>query len=346
MFKIIATNKKEADFVFSCDVAYANALRRIILSEIPNIAVADDIKISINTTSMHNDFLSKRILLVPLCFEPDDETFDQLTFSIDKTCKGPNDHLTTDDIVIKDEQGQNIATDVILPRSEITNDPILLAWMDAGQRVQLEFKADQGIQLTHAKYCPVSTCTYFNTLDDVAVKLARSKVPPEELNKFDTLDQYRLFKKNEYGEACSFTFRIESECRLTPTYLVDKALTVLKAKLLGLEKKIKIDPIDASNRLYAITVKGEDHTIGNLFQVFIYNNYVRKERIVDFVGYFQPHPLDPDIVFKIRFLEGKDDIPRFWGEAIRLAAASMEDVRVEWGKASSKKPSASKKKLT
>jgi DNA-directed RNA polymerase subunit L len=357
--EFISRSAVQARFVLKgTDVAVANALRRAILSEVPNVAVRDDVKIAVNTTSMHNEFMAKRICLIPLCFDEDEVLNDvakRFKFVIDKRSASINgDKLTTRDIAILEDSGQ--PADPEFHRKIFPDPPILIARLKQGEHVQLEFSACVGTAMEHCKFSPVSTCAYFNTLDEAEVAKARAEVArgsgngSADVNKFETLTKYKLFQKNEMGEPCSFTFDIVSECRLSVGWIVDQAFAVLQAKLSAVAKKTQVSPI--ADRLYTLVVPGEDHTVGNLVQVFVYNTYVRKNRIVDFIGYFEPHPLTKEIVFKVRFLEGVDNVPRFWDEALRLAGAHLAEVREVYAAASAlplgplPKKKTSKKKTT
>ena len=347
------TGNYETSFILKdADVGFANALRKVVLSEVPNIAVADNVAISINTSSMHNEFMAKRITLIPLCFDEDEvenaaATVKLYKFLVDKRATTLNsEHFTTDDIVIQDMAGQVMPKEFhskIFPHDPITKAPILIAWLKQGEHIKMEFTADVGIAGDHTKYSPVSTCTYFNTLDDDKVEKERVKLGTIS-NKFETLDKYRLFKVNEYGEPTYFTFKIVSECRLSVSYIVDKALRVLQDKMKSVPKKTTVDLI--SDNLYALTVKGEGHTVGNFIHVFVYNHYVRHGKIVDFIGYFQPHPLENEIIIKVRFLENMDNVERFWDEATRLAGVHVENMRLLWSKAKLPTPKKTTKKKT
>ena len=351
MFTIQKNTDKELEFIIQdIDVGYANALRRIILSEIPNVAAdVADIKVLENTSSMHNEFLSKRISLTPLCFDEDEiESFNatmasKYKFVINKkgsaSASAAANHVTSADIAIFDEAGQpypEAFVKKIFPVDSITKDPILLAWLKTGETIHLEFTAKRGVALTHTQWCPVSTCTYRNTLDDAKVDVARAAVQgatSAEINKFETLDKYRLFKVNAFGEPSSFTFRIESECNMKPFYMVKRGLEILKAKVMAIVSKTVVEVIHKESNLYALNVPNEDHTMGNLLQVSMYNNYVRKNVIIDFVGYFQPHPLDPNIIFKIRFFNDVTDVKNdFLNGAMRLTAAGITEMYDEWTK--------------
>ena len=364
---------QQLDFIIAgVDVSIVNAIRRVILSEIPNVAVSfdsantsntmlNDITFKTNTTNMHNEFLGKRLSLTPLCFDADEiQNYDptKYLFVIDKT--GGNT-LSTGDIRILDEHNAPYPDEFvakIFPVDPITGDHVLLAWLKPETTIQLEFRARKGIAMTHARWCPVSTCTYFNTLDEVKIEAERKllKIQAAELlkaakeaaddaaildaklkinsneNKFETIDKYRLFKTNKYNEPSSFNFKVDSECRLEPVYLVNSAISILRQKVLAVAQKTKIEVINKETNMFALNVVDEDNTIGNLVQCSVYNNYVRENNQVDFIGYFQPHPLDRNIVFKLRLFKDStvQDVADFWVVAMQLLAKTLDGMLDEW----------------
>jgi len=381
MFTVLSKQPSILEFVIeNVDVSIVNAVRRVILSEIPNVAVSfdsahahaltNDIVFKTNTSNMHNEFLGKRLSLMPLCFDADEiQTFDpdKYLFIINK--KG-GDQVTTGDIRIMDETGNpypDAFVDKIFPTDPVTGDHILLAWLKPDATIHVEFRARKGIAMTHARWCPVSTCTYYNTLDEdkIAVEYKALKVLATELlkaagkddaaildaklkinsneNKFDTIDKYRLFKTNQYDEPSSFNFKVETECRLEPAYLVSSGLSILRTKVLAVAQKTKIEVINKETNMYALNVPDEDNTIGNLVQCSVYNNYVRANNLVDFIGYFQPHPLDRNIVFKIRLFDDKTDLVEFWDTALQLLAKTLDTMLIEWPKAKAFKASKTSK---
>ena len=57
------------------DVSIINALRRVIINNIPNAGfnneVSSDINIVDNNTVIHNEYLEHRISMIPICLDPE-----------------------------------------------------------------------------------------------------------------------------------------------------------------------------------------------------------------------------------------------------------------------------------
>jgi DNA-directed RNA polymerase subunit L len=145
------------------------------------------------------------------------------------------------------------------------------------------------------------------------------------------LEKYRLFSKNEYGEPDSFNMTIESECRMTPHYIFQKAVQVLTEKVDKVFADPTIELVDSDAHMWFVTVRGENHTFGNLFQVAVFNEYVRHEVMVDYIGYVQPHPLQEKIVFKIRFYEDQPatKVTEFLKETIEKIKTTLSEIPVD-----------------
>lgn len=317
----IQKNGKSLSFdINNIDVAFVNALRRIILADIPNIAVAfnpsssdpneSDIIFHKNTSALHNEFIGHRISLLPLYLSKDEiESFDHNDFKC--YIKKKNNTLqlieiTTDDIILKSNKYKK---ELVFPHDDITKDPILITKLrpnindkENGEEIDIEFTARKGHARMHARWCPVSLCTYFNVLDTDLILKLRKQYDKDNLHLFDTLEKYRMFKKNKYGEANCFHFSIDSECRLKSKEIINMAFNELEKKLdlFNSKEKYKIDTIDSNDLLYHITIINEDHTLGNLLQTYIYNNHVRENKDILFVGYYQPHPLENQIIMKLK----------------------------------------------
>lgn len=347
MFTIIKQSSNERSLTFHAqdvDVSIINAIRRVILAEIPNVAIAfdpykadsNDVHIYENTTCLHNEFMGHRISLIPVQLSQEDiETFtpDKYKFVIQLQNESNEPlYVTTDDIVVYDGDG-NVADqdkrDAIFPRDDITKQPILITKLKpnlyhapSGDKLHIEFFARLGTtKETHARFSPVSTCTYFNVVDPEKAEQAFEKMCEDQEKKqegklskeqhdilkkrFELHDRYRYFYTNEYDEPNKFEFTIDSECRLTPVYLVRKAIDVLITKLQLLIQdtdKMHVHILDNESLSASITLFNEDHTLGNLLQAMLYNTHIRATNgTLSYVGYYLPHPLTPEIVIKLIF---------------------------------------------
>lgn len=54
--------------LYETDLAVANALRRIMISEVPTMTI-DLVEVKENTSALHDEFLAHRLGLVPLVSE-------------------------------------------------------------------------------------------------------------------------------------------------------------------------------------------------------------------------------------------------------------------------------------
>lgn len=340
---VFSEDRKNVEFqINDVDVSIVNALRRVILSEVTNVAIAfdpykqelTDIKFITNTTSLHNEFLGHRISLLPIhlstmqikTFEPE-----QYKFVINVHNKTNNiTDVTTKDIMVFDINNEKLNSERLFPpyvHKDNTKEFILITRLKPnmydntkGEQLHVEFSARKGIAKDHARWQMVSTCTFTNQLDDDKINEMYQKLEEKQkiqpgvelnleqkkvLNKFKTLDKYRIYKTNKYGEPGAFKFIINSECAVKADDIFTMGFDALIQKCENLKiDETQIQEIDKETFLYVVILKNEDHTIGNLLQAFAYNTYVRvhqKDINLEFIGYYQPHPLENNIVFKLKF---------------------------------------------
>eukprot|EP00128_Syssomonas_multiformis_P006627 Colp12_sorted_trinity150504_noHs@34397 len=179
---IIKMNDEVMEFdMVGIDAAIANAFRRILLAEVPTMAI-EQVYIMNNTSIIPDEILAHRLGLIPIYADPrkfeykgtDNATdLNTVVFKLNVKCeRNPNapDNATdpeemylnskvySGDLVWEPqgEQEELFADDPIRP---VHND-ILIAKLRPGQEIAIEMHCEKGIGKTHAKWSPVGTASY------------------------------------------------------------------------------------------------------------------------------------------------------------------------------------------
>jgi len=143
------------------NVPFVNALRRIMLAEVPSMAI-DEIVIIENSSVLHDEILAHRIGLIPLKTDLDSYNLpEECTCKSEFGCNLCRLSLTleveaTEDMVTvysKDLKSEN-------PDIRPVSDKILIIKLAPEQKIKLEAYARLGKGKNHAKWQPVSMCTY------------------------------------------------------------------------------------------------------------------------------------------------------------------------------------------
>ena len=259
-------------------VAYANTLRRLIMTGVEGVAfradmvkgTTTDVTIRENTTPMTNEMLAHRIGLLTIAGkEPLKWNSEQYTFRL--SAKGnkdtPKDIFAGDFIVTEviptEDAPVQVPTAKFFPPHPITGDTCLIATLYPGetQKLELVAKASMGTGREHARFQPTSQCTYEYTRDPDPAKLESQfnkwlvdakKVNPDDISKdpvakatldreFNTMEVSRCYLQDERGEPTSFDFTVESVGPLDVPYIVQRACDVGEAMV---ARYVNIDKAD------------------------------------------------------------------------------------------------------
>lgn len=138
--------------------AFVNALRRIILSEVPSLAV-DEVIFYENTSVLYDEIIAHRIGLIPLKID-DPETFFKIAED-EELSKKYEVHL-----YLK-EEAKAIQRTIYSkhlksykPGIRPVSEKIPILKLAPGQKIELEAIARIGRGKDHAKWSPVSICAY------------------------------------------------------------------------------------------------------------------------------------------------------------------------------------------
>ncbi|KAL3479359.1 DNA-directed RNA polymerase [Aspergillus californicus] len=185
----------EASFsLIGIDAAIANAFRRIVVAEVPSLAI-ETVYVHNNTSVIQDEVIAQRLGLIPLQGsveglnwmrwfnkpsedDPDSRSsladFNTIVLSLDVECtKNSNASLDEDDprklyknahVYAKDivfhpvgRQDQYFSGEGVI---KAVNPDILIAKLRPGQKIEMEMHCFKGIGADHAKFSPVATATY------------------------------------------------------------------------------------------------------------------------------------------------------------------------------------------
>lgn len=95
---------------------------------------------------------------------------------------------------------------------------------------------------------------------------------------------------------------------------------------------VRVDALANMEDFYEVAVLEEDHTLGNLVQGLLYRHWVREggAKDVSFIGYHQPHPLEGEIVFKVKCARAGGDVRALLIDGLAWVVDELEGLSAEW----------------
>jgi len=258
--RIVSLNEDTIKFLLEgVDVAFANALRRTMVSEVP-IMTIDDIFYFDNSSLIPDEILAHRIGLVPLKTDLDAYVLpEDCDCNAELGCPKCRAVLTMDveatDNNVTVYSGDLVSEESVAPAST----RIPLAKLAPGQAIRFEAYAQLGQGKVHVKWSPVSMCVYQN----VALVPGKDKASRQEcldacgptaaaaegdhlkvidIQEFESCDKCRdLVSHKEIMDNLKpneFLFTVESNGALRPERIVQEAVKILKRKLGSMTEKV------------------------------------------------------------------------------------------------------------
>lgn len=151
--------KSNIKFTISAHVSFANSIRRILLGEVPMVAI-DVVEIKENKTVLADEMIAHRLGLIPIRYngtliskkECDCDGF-CTKCSIKLTLRKSNDLDPSSDASAVLVTGQDLVTSV----PGVHCHSSLIVKLAPGQRIDVTCVAALGTPQSHAKYCPVAS---------------------------------------------------------------------------------------------------------------------------------------------------------------------------------------------
>ncbi|MCD9641217.1 45 kDa subunit of RNA polymerase II [Datura stramonium] len=159
------------------DASIANALRRIMIAEVPTIAI-DLVEIEVNSSVLNDEFISHRLGLIPLTseramsmrFSRDCDACDgdgqceycSVEFYLRVKCLSDQTlDVTSKDLLSSDHTVVPVDySDASSGFDNSTNKGIIIVKLRRGQELRLRAIARKGIGKDHAKWSPAATVTF------------------------------------------------------------------------------------------------------------------------------------------------------------------------------------------
>ncbi len=200
--KILSREPETLRFILSdATTGFANALRRIMVSEVPVMAI-DDVMILENNSVMYDEILAHRLGLIPITTDQTYNLPEECTCKSELGCEKCRASFSME--VEASDPVEVVYSSHLKPENpEVrpVSDRIPIVKLAQGQKVKLEAYARLGRGKVHAKWQPVSACTY----------------------SYDPKTR-------------AFSFLVESTGTLPPEKLVLEAARLITAKTLSFEE--------------------------------------------------------------------------------------------------------------
>jgi len=315
-----------------CNMSIANALRRIIVSDIPTFVFRtypyseNKAEIKHNTTRLHNEIIKQRLSCIPIHIQ--DMNFPYKDYVIELDIKNETDNIiyvTTRDFKIKNIVTEHYSSESevrqIFPPCPITGDYIEFARLQPklsenidGERLALRCAFDIGTAGQDGAFNVISTCAYECTPDVEKANQAwaekekafKKEQMKEEDIEFEKKNWFILEAKRFYVEN-SYDFVVESVGVFDNMEILTKACDIMIKKCEAFMYDLQhgnVVIVTSETTLkngFDITLKNEDYTLGKVIEFYLYQNNFIGDKSVSFCGFRKPHPHSVDSLIRIAF---------------------------------------------
>lgn len=322
-----------------CNMSIANALRRIIISDIPTFVFRtfpysqNKAEITHNTTRFHNEIIKQRLSCVPIHI--DDINFPYHDYVVEVDVKNDTDNIiyvTTKDFKIKNTSSGRYSDESavrrIFPPSSLSGDYIEFARLQPrlsenidGERLTFTCGLDIGRASEDGAYNVISTCAYECTSDQAKVNEMWGEKEKAMRKEGKTAEEIDFEKRNwmllEAKRFCipnSYNFIIETVGVYENMEIVIKACEVMVSKcrkfLYDLENG-NVPIIQSETTLkngFDITLIGEDYTLGKVIEFYLYQEHFIADKTLSFCGFRKPHPHSIDSMIRVAFHNQVDKV--------------------------------------
>ena len=337
--EIISNKEDVLQFTLSgVNVSLANAIRRIILSDIPLLVFRttpyeeNKATILVNTTRLNNEILKQRLSCIPIHIR-DIESFPLKNYQLELNVENNTDTkivVTTKDFLVKDlianKYLSESKTREIFPPDDYTGNYIDFVRLRPkaseelpGEKIHLTCEFSVGKAKEDGMFNVVSTCAYgFTTdLDKMDAELAKKKQIWKEEGKkteeiefeaknWKLLDGLRIVKKDSYD------FTLKTIGIYSNSELLDKACNIMLQKIKDIDQLLETDELilepskNTISNCYDLILENEDYTIGKALEYMLYTKFYEGVKTLSYCGFKKMHPHDHHSNIRIAYKDPVD----------------------------------------
>lgn len=366
--RIVSKTDENGQLKFTIDhinVSLANALRRIILSDIPTFVFRtfpySECKASIttNTSRIHNEILKQRLSCIPIHIS--DTTFEFKEYAVEINVTADSSeirYITTKDFKMKNKTTGKYLTDVkvreIFPPNEITGDYIEFARLlpkmseySEGEQLAMTCDFDIGTAKEDGMFNVVCTCAYSMTMDatkvDEAWRIKEAELVKEGVAAIGSEEMkaqrknWALLDAQRQTKEDSFDFVVETVGVYANADIVNKAAQIMINKCTKFIRDIEsgenhiIPTVSTIQNGFDIELKGEDYTLGKVLEFFLHDKHYAEDQTITYCAFRKVHPHNPDSMIRVGFAEtvGVDEgiVAQYITTCARDAIAVFEHIR-------------------
>jgi DNA-directed RNA polymerase subunit L len=366
--RIVSRTDERGELRFTIDkinVSLANALRRVILSDVPTLVfrtaphAESKSSITVNTSRIHNQILNQRLSCIPIHASDMEPSIKDYQLEINVTADGNEiRYVTTKDFKLKNKTTGKYLTDVkcheIFKPNEITGDFIEFARLlpkmteyGEGEQLAMTCDLDIGTAKEDGAFNVVSTCAYQMTMDpakvDEAWRIKEAELVKEGVAAIGSEEMkaqrknWALLDAQRFTKEDSFDFVIETVGVFTNAEIVHKAAQIMINKCTKFIKDIEsgenhiIPTVSTIQNGFDIELKGEDYTLGKVLEFFLHDKHYAEDQTVTYCAFRKIHPHNPDSMIRVGFAEtvGVDEsiVAQYITTCARDAIAVYEHIR-------------------
>jgi DNA-directed RNA polymerase subunit L len=366
--RIVSRTDERGELRFTIDkinVSLANALRRVILSDVPTLVfrttphAESKSSITVNTSRIHNQILNQRLSCIPIHIT--DQTFEFKDYAVEINAIADGNeirYITTKDFRMKNKTNGKYLTDVkvreIFPPNATSGDFIEFARLlpkmseySEGEQLTMTCDLDIGTAQQDGAFNVVCTCAYQMTMDAAKVdeawrikeaELVRegiATVGSEEMNA--QRKNWSLLDAQRHTKDDSFDFVVETVGVFTNAEIVYKAAQIMINKCMKFIRDIEsgenhiIPTVSTIQNGFDIELKGEDYTLGKVLEFFLHDKHYAEDQTVTYCSFRKIHPHNPDSMIRVGFAEtvGVDEgiVAQYITTCARDAIVVFEHIR-------------------